>query len=365
MPPIMGAGAFVMAEILGIPYLQIAVMAIIPAVLYYAVISINIYFEARRLDLQAMPADQIPRLGSMKKELVCFAVPLITLVTFLGLLYTPRHSGFWAIAACILVFLPVRLLWDRDGTIGSRSKDAMKSIVNGCVEGARTLAVIGVLVAVSQIIVAILGLTGVGVKASELIFSLLQANLFVGFLMAAVICLILGLGLPTVPSYIITAAVVGPALQKLGIEPIVAHMFCFYYACMSGLTPPVAGTSFVAAGLAGAGVWKTSWESLRLAMAGFLVPFIFAFHPEILGLGTPMQVVWATVFGLIGCTFFAAAFSRFWIVSFNFWQQALMVVAGVLAFIPTAMTQLLGLLLGVVVMGISWLWRAKPRKAMA
>ena len=225
-------------------------------------------------------------------------------------------------------------------------------MVEGCRDGAGTAATIGVLVAGSQIMVAVMGLTGVGLKFSELIFSAAGGSVFLGFVIAAVISLILGTGLPTVPSYIITVAVVGPALEKMGVQPIIIHMFSFYYACMSGLTPPVAGTSFVAAGIARAAVWPTSWESCRLAMAGFLVPFLFAFHPELFGVGPIVDIGLAVIFGVFGCVLLAAAMSRHWIYPLAWWQQVLLAAAGMLAMTPGIVTDLIGAALAVVTLAV-------------
>jgi TRAP transporter 4TM/12TM fusion protein len=341
-PPIMGAGAFVMAEILGMPYLTIAKMAAIPAVLFYAVIAATVYFEACKRDLRPVAGPDIPRLRDAGREIVILTVPVIALSYFLFRLYTPRYAGFWAIATCLVLYLGFRVLYDRDLPVRGRAKDGWRRIVDGCRDGAGTAATIGVLVAGSQIMVAVMGLTGIGLKFSDLIFSAAGGNVFVGLVIAAVISLILGTGLPTVPSYIITVAVVGPALEKMGLQPIVVHMFSFYYACMSGLTPPVAGTSFVAAGLAGAKVWSTSWESCRLAMAGFLVPFLFAFHPELFGIGAIHEIALAVITGVLGCGLLAAAFARHWIRPLTWWQQILITAAGILAMTPGLVTDLIG-----------------------
>lgn len=348
MPPIMGAGAFVMAEILGIPYLKIAKMAAIPAVLYYAVIAATVYFEACKRGLKPVAMREIPRFRDTGREIVVLAIPLAALSYFLFMLYTPRYAGFWAIATCLGVYFGFRLLYDRDLALGGRARDGWRHVVEGCRDGAGTAAVIGVLVAGSQIMVAVMGLTGIGLKFSELIFSAAGGNVFLGFVIAAIISLILGTGLPTVPSYIITVAVVGPALEKMGVQPIVIHMFSFYYACMSGLTPPVAGTSFVAAGLAKANVWATSWESCRLAMAGFLVPFLFAFHPQIFGIGSIVDIALAVVFGVFGCVLLAAALARHWIHPLVWWQQVLLTIAGMLAMTPGLVTDIVGAILAVV-----------------
>jgi TRAP transporter 4TM/12TM fusion protein len=352
MPPIMGAGAFVMAEILGIPYLKIAKMGAIPAVLYYAVIAATVYFEACKRGLKPVAMREIPRLRDTGREIVVLAIPLAALTYFLFMLYTPRYAGFWAIGTCLAVYFGFRLLYDRDLTLGGRAADGVRHVVEGCRDGAGTAAVIGVLVAGSQIMVAVMGLTGIGLKFSELIFSAAGGNVFLGFVIAAVISLILGTGLPTVPSYIITVAVVGPALEKMGVQPIIIHMFSFYYACMSGLTPPVAGTSFVAAGLAKAGVWSTSWESCRLAMAGFLVPFLFAFHPQIFGIGSIADIALAVVFGVFGCVLLAAAMARHWVYPLAWWQQILLAVAGMLAMTPGLVTDIIGAALAVITVAV-------------
>lgn len=365
MPPIMGAGAFVMAEILGIPYMKVAVMAIIPALMYYAIISATIYFEARKRNLVALDRAMLPRLSDMWRDMVVFIVPVIFLFILLLLAYTPRYAGFWAIAGCVTVFVVARLLIDRDGSLGSRARDAVRIVLDGSRQGAQTIATIGVMVAGSQIIVAVIGLTGVGVTASELIFTVAQGNVVLGFALAGVVNLLLGLSLPTVPSYIITVAVVGPALVKMGIDPVVVHMFSFFLACMSGLTPPVAATSFVAAQLAHAGVWKTSWCSCRIAIGGYLVPAIFAFHPQILGIGAPIDVAAATALGLVGCIVIAAGFTRYWLWPISIWQSAFAVVGGALFMVPGAAYQVAGGILSLIGLSASYASRSKTARAPA
>ena len=357
MPPIMGAGAFVMAEILGVPYMKIAIMAIIPAVMYYVVISATIYFEARKRNLGALEEDMIPRLKDVGRDIFIFLFPLIFLLVLLTLSYTPRYSGFAAVACCIGVYAIARLALDRDGDIGTRLKDVIVKVCEGCKQGAKTIAAIGVMIAGSQIIVAVMGLTGVGVKVSEVIFATSQGNIYLGVALAFVVNLLLGLSLPAVPSYLITVAVVGPALINMGIEPVVVHMFSFYLACMSGLTPPVAATSFVAAGLAGAGVWKTSWCSCRLALAGYFVPVIFVFHPEILGFGTPLEVAGATMFGVTGCILIAAGFTGYWLWPLKHWQSALIAIGGSAMMIPQPWAQMVGTAMAMIGIGTSYLSR--------
>jgi TRAP transporter 4TM/12TM fusion protein len=333
-PPIMGAGAFVMAEILGVPYLQIALMAIIPAMMYYGLISTTVYFEARKRGIEPLDRSQLPKLRDHLRELAIFVVPVGVLIFLLADAYTPRYSGFWAIATCVALFVGFTLVADRDvGLLGRLKRIAVK-LYDACLDGARTVVTIAVVVAAAQVVVAVVGLTGIGLKTSRMIFAVADQNLLAGFILAAVINLILGMGLPTVPAYIITVAVVGPALINLGADPIVVHFFCFFYACLSGLTPPVATISFVAAGIAQSSVWTTSFHACRLAIAGYLVPMIFAFHPEILGMGEPMAIVGHTLFGLLGCALTAAGLTGFWVFNLVHWQRACLIVAGPLTMVP-------------------------------
>lgn len=344
-PPIMGAGAFVMAEILGIPYLQIVVMGIIPAMMYYGLISTTVYFEARKRRIAPLDSSQMPKLREHLRELAIFLVPVGVLIVLLMQAYTPRYSGFWAIASCVALFVGFTLVADRDVGLPGRLKRIAVKLYDACIDGARTLITIAVVVAAAQIVVAVVGLTGIGLKTSQIIFAVADQHLLAGFLLAALICLILGMGLPTVPAYIITVAVVGPALINLGADPIVVHFFCFFYACLSGLTPPVATISFVAAGIARSSVWATSFHACRLAIAGYLVPMIFAFHPEILGIGEPLAIFGHTVFGLLGCTLTAAGLTGFWIFNLVHWQRACLIMAGPLTMVPDIAATTAGLAL--------------------
>lgn len=274
MPPIMGAGAFIMAELTQTPYLKIAFAALLPAVLYFFTVWIGVHFFAMRDGLHGLEAKEIPSWRETLGASSFFIIPFAVLIFFLLRLYTPQYAAFWATLSTLpLAF--VTLDWKYDRTFLTKIKGAVQ-------EGASQVAMIASICACAQIIIAILSYTGLGVKISILIVDLGRGSLFFTLVLTMVTCIILGMEVPTTAAYIMAAVVAAPVLIKLGIHPLAAHFFIFYYAILSAITPPVCGAVFIASGMAGADWMQTASYSLRLSYAAFLLPFVFIYDNSIL-----------------------------------------------------------------------------------
>jgi len=357
-PPVMGVGAFIMAEILGIPYLKIAQMAAIPAVLYYVGMGMVVYFEAKKRNLGRLSASDIPRWKSYWRELLLLLVPVIVLVYLIIMMFSPRYAGFWAVAINVAIFfvlaIPIGRGFSLEKVLGS-VKSSGSDVVAGMVEGGGTVATIGVLVAGAQIMVGTLGITGLPLKLSQLVTSYGITSLLPLLIAAMVIACFLGGPLPTVPSYLITAAVVVPLFAKFGLLPVLIHLFIFYFACFSGLTPPVFGPVYSSAVFAEAGLWETAWESLKCAFIGFLVPFVFVYNPEMLGmegLGRALEVL---VISSVGTLLAASAIVGYWDRPLKWFERLFMAAAGLMFIVPETESRIAGAAIGLIMIIMFWL----------
>ena len=354
-PPVMGVGAFIMAEILGIPYLQIALMAAIPAVLYYVGMMMVVRFEAKKRNLGRLSGGDIPRWRTYWRELLLLLVPVVILVYLIVMMFSPRYAGFWAVVINVAIFFALAIPIGRGFSVkavAGNFKRSSSDIVAGMVEGGGTVATIGVLVAGAQIMVGTLGVTGLPLKLSQLVTSFGITSLFPLLIAAMIVGCVLGGPLPTVPTYLITAAVTIPLFTPLGLPPVLIHLFIFYFACFSGLTPPVFGPVYATAAFAEAGLWETAWESLKCAFIGFLVPFVFVYNPEMLGmegLGRAFEVL---VISSAGTLLVASAIVGYWNRSLAWYERLPMAAAGVMFIIPETETRIAGAAIGLLMIAV-------------
>jgi TRAP transporter 4TM/12TM fusion protein len=354
MPPVMGAGAFVLAEIVGVSYLDICKAAAIPAVLYFFSIFVMIDLEAAKTGLKGLPRSQLPRLGPLLKKDFLFIIPIFTLLFFLiGLKTTPTLAGFWATVITFVITLfrkSTRMGWKR----------ILDTLGDGAIKATQVAAVC----ACAGIIIGITALTGVGLKISGILIDLGGVSILLSLFLAMVISLILGMGLPTTASYIICAAIVAPSLIKLGLPPLGAHLFIFYFSCLSAITPPVAVAAYVAAGIARANPVQVGFTSVRLGIAAFIVPYMFVYGPALLLKDVLSSVLWAAFTAIIGIVALAAAMERWFLGQGTSWfQTGLLLAAALLLIKPGLTTDLIGFgLLGIVF--ISWAYGKKKREAL-
>jgi TRAP transporter 4TM/12TM fusion protein len=264
-----------MAELTQTPYLKIAVAALIPSLLYYFTCWVGIHFFAKRDGLRGLDAAELPAWRETLRASAFFLLPFGFLLTFLVLAYTPQYAAFWATLSTLpLAFLTTAWTWDGRAVLGK-----LKRAVE---EGGPQVAMIASICACAQIIIAILSHTGLGVKISTTVIDLSGGSLFLALLLTMVTCIILGMEVPTTAAYIMAVIVAAPALVQLGVHPLAAHLFVFYFAILSAITPPVCGAVYIAAGMAGADWMATARYSLRLSYAAFLLPFVFVYDHSML-----------------------------------------------------------------------------------
>ncbi|MBL8836948.1 MAG: TRAP transporter permease [Alphaproteobacteria bacterium] len=294
-PPVLGAGAFLMAEITGIPYAEIAYAAIIPCVLFYIACYAHVELHARLHGLSGLPRSELPALAGLLRKAYLFA-PLIVMVWLLVSGYSAFRAGTLAILSAIVVS------WlDRQNAVGpQRTLEALNMAARDSLQLVAVCAAAG-------IIVGIIALTGIGGRFAQLLLQLAGSNVLFAMIFTMVVALILGMGMPTTAAYAIGAAVLAPGLQRLGVAPLVAHMFIFYYAVVSSITPPVALASFAAAAIARADPWKTTFVSMKMGLAVFIVPFMFFYSTLLLGQGTVWQIAPVLATASIGVVLLACA----------------------------------------------------------
>ncbi|MFQ7583996.1 MAG: TRAP transporter permease, partial [[Clostridium] symbiosum] len=278
MPPVMGAAAFIMAETLGIKYSTLLVSAIIPAVIYYMGILLQIQMRAEKMGMQGTPKDQLPKVGEVMKEYGHLAIPLVFLI------YMLFFSGKTVIMAAFYTILFTIVV----AQLRPNTRMSLNDIIDAMVASAKSTVSVAIACAGVGIIVGVGSITGFARHMARTSLQIGGQSLMLPLLFTMVTCMILGMGLPSIPSYIITSTIAAPALVTLGIPPIAAHMFCFYFAMFANLTPPVALAAFAAAGIAGGSPMKTGWASVKLALAGFILPYMFVYNTELLLLDTPI-----------------------------------------------------------------------------
>lgn len=274
MPPVMGAAAFLLSEFIGVSYASVCVAAAIPAFLYYIFVFIVVDAEALKHDLRGVDKKDIPALLPVLKRSAKLIIPVLVLIlSLLVFHFSPVRSAIYAMATVIILSL-----------LDKEDRFSFSKLSSAFVQAAQGSAQIASACAASGIVIGMLSLTGLGLKFSNLIFALGGTNLFLCLLFSMVIAIILGMGLPTTAAYIITATTIGPALINLGLPPLSAHLFLFYFAAISCITPPVAVASYAGAALAEASPGKVGWEAVRLGFVAFLIPFAFVLSPALIHL---------------------------------------------------------------------------------
>jgi TRAP transporter 4TM/12TM fusion protein len=395
MPPVMGAAAFVMAEFQGVSYAQVAIWAAIPAVLYYVSCFAAVHFEAKRQGLHGVPRSELPPLGKTLAErghlfipvfgilfvmysgysaplaaltgtLLCFPVawfgPVVLLVVPALILLPLAIPAFPAIIPSLfglpalveaLLFAGVVGLWMwavRDKII--ILKIELRPIIDALIDGARNTIPVALACASAGIIIGIVILTGLGINFTQWVVGLAQNMLVLALLLTMVAGIILGMGMPTTPAYIIMVSLLVPAIIKLGVIKPAAHMFAFYFAILSAITPPVALAVYTASGLAKSNLWKTGWAAVKVGAAGFIVPFMFVYEPALLTIGEWHVVVWRTIVSCIGIMMLAAGLHGYLMRPMPYWQRGIAIVAALMLVAPTFATDIIGFVLTAVILAV-------------
>ncbi|MDR2111964.1 MAG: TRAP transporter permease, partial [Candidatus Accumulibacter sp.] len=272
LPPVMGAAAFIMAEILGVSYSVIIIHAAIPALLYYLGVMIQVHLRAGKMGLIGLPREQLPKVVDVLKDKGHLLIPIVVLLYLLLFSGTTViYSAMWTIIATIVI-----------SSLRKNTRMSFKDVCDAFTDGAKQTVSVAMACACVGIIIGVTSKTGFGLNMANTIITMGHESLLFTLFFSMVTCMILGMGVPSIPAYIITAAIAAPALAKLGIPEMAAHLFAFYYAMFANLTPPVALAAFAAAGISGGDFMKTGFASVKLALAGFIVPFMFVYSPQLM-----------------------------------------------------------------------------------
>lgn len=365
-PPIMGAAAFLMIEFLNLPYTTIILAAVIPAFMHFLGVFAQVHFEAKRDGLRGLSPEEMPDMKAAFARDWPTVIPLIGLIYMLFAGYTPYLAAFTGITLCFVV-----------GLLNPKRRMKPIEIFEGLRDGAKYALAVGVASATVGIVVGVVTLTGVGFKISFIVtssandFALAVATwlpawimtvktltLLFTLILTAVVCIVMGCGIPTTATYIIMVTVSAPALGLLGVEPIVAHFFVFYYGVLADITPPVAIAAYAAAGMAGADPFKTGNTAFRLALGKALVPFVFVFSPSMLLVTKGFswnEMILATGGCILGIVLLSATFSNYFLTNTRLWERTLLAVSSILLIAPEIWSSLIGLALVVPVVASQWL----------
>jgi TRAP transporter 4TM/12TM fusion protein len=357
MPPVMGAGAFVMAEFLAVPYAQVALWALIPAILYYVAVFFAVHFEARRYGLHGVPKADLPRFGRVMLDRGHLFIPILIILVGLVLGYSAPLCALVATLLC----LPVALL--RKTT---RAGITWRSALDALIGGAKASLTVAVACAAAGIVIGAVTITGVSIGFTQFVVGLAQETLILALVLTALASLVLGLGLPTTPAYIVTVALLVPALMKLGAPAPAAHMFSFYFAILSAITPPVALAVFAAAALAKTDQWSAGWAAMRVAAVAYFVPFMFVFEPALLmlnGWAEWEKTALATASAVAGCILLAGGTHGYLLAAARMWERVLLVAAGILLIVPELYSSIAGVVLFAIVAASQWPRRSRTGDA--
>lgn len=365
LPPVMGASAFIMAETTGISYGTIALAALLPALLYFLGVIMQVHFRAGRDNLKGIPKPDLPRVKEVFKEGGHLIIPLIALVFFLGSGVSVAQSAFYTIVLTVIV-----------AAFKKNTRMNLKDILFALEDGARQSLSTVIACGVVGIIIGVVNLTSFGATLTGAITEIGQGSLLLTLMLTMIASIILGMGLPSIPAYIITATMVAPVLADFGVPILVAHMFVFYFGIFANITPPVALAAFAAAGLSGGNAMKTGFASVKLALAGFIVPYIFVYQPALLLIGTDNIAMNATEFpfasvpdiimvavsSIMGVIALGAAIEGYSSTKLSVWMRLLMTAGAVLLLIPETYTDIIGLVLTSVLFILNFMQAKKEIK---
>ncbi len=343
MPPVMGAAAFLMAEFVGVPYIEVVKAAVIPALLYYIGVWLGVHYEAKKYGLKGTPRDQLPKFGKLFMEKGHLILPLAIIVYLLVSGYTPMRAALWAIALTLIC-----------SCLRKSTRITFKDVVRGLIEGSK--GVLGVLIACATagVIIGVVTKTGVGLKLATALLDLAGGNLLPAMFFTMITSLLLGMGVPTTANYVITSTIAAPALVQMGVPVLAGHMFAFYFGIVADVTPPVALAAYAGAGISGADPMKTGVAAAKLAIAAFIVPYIFVLSPELLMIdATPFTITFACTTAIIGMWGVSIAMIGFCQSKLNVLQRLLFFIGGLNMIIPGAVTDAIG----VVILAAAFFWQ--------
>jgi len=356
MPPVMGAAAFVMAEFLVVPYAQVALWAVVPALMYYLAVFFAVHFEAKRHKLAGVPRSELPRFGHVMLVRGHLFVPILIVLFGLILGYS---APLCALAGALSCF-PVAL-----ARATTRARITWQSLLDALQDGAKNTLSVAMACACAGIVIGCVTITGLGITFTQIVLALAQNSLVLALMLTAIAGIVLGMGMPTTPAYIVMVALLVPAIIKLGAVTPAAHMFAFYFAILSAITPPVALAVFAAAGLARAPIWPTGLEAMRAAAPAYIVPFMFIYEPSLLLIGDWSTILLAVPTAIIGVICLASGLHGWLVGPAPPWQRVLLIASALCLIKPGLETDLAGFgLLGVVALIQVFVGRRRPPAPM-
>lgn len=347
MPPLMGAAAFIMMEYLGVPYTDIMAAAVIPAILYFAGIFIGTHFEAKRLGISGMPKEQLPIFKQLIIKNGYMLLPLIIIIGTILVGFTPQRAALYGILSAFLVSL-----------VRKDTRMSLRATIRVLEEGARVALPVIAAVATAGIIAGVVSMTGLGSKFAAGIIALANGYLILALIFTMIACIVLGMGLPTTANYVVTATIAAPALiNDFGVAPIAAHMFVFYFGIVADITPPVCLAAYAGAGIARANPFKTGVTAVKLAIAAFIIPYIFVFNPILVGVdATFIGIAVAILTALIGMAGVSSGLIGYFVSHSRWWERLILIVGGLCLIDPDMITNIVGILL------ITAIWAVQRRK---
>ncbi len=332
MPPVMGAAAFLMTEFVGVPYIEIVKAALIPAFLYFIGVWLGVHFEAKRNNLKGIPRDQLPKFFNILKERGHLSIPLIVIVWLLVDGYSPMRAALVAIFMSIIV-----------ASIKKSTRMTPAAIVKGLENGARN--VLGVLVACAAagIVIGVVTKTGVGLKLASALLDLTSGMLLPSMFLTMVTAIILGMGVPTTANYVITSTIAAPALIQMGVPILAAHMFVFYFGIIADVTPPVALAAYAGAGISGGNALKTGVNASKLAIAAFIIPYMFVMSPELLLVdGLTLSLILSLITAIIGMVALSSSLIGYLVAPLKTFERVVLGCGGLMLIKPGVETDIMG-----------------------
>lgn len=351
MPPIMGAAAFIMAGFLGVPYTTIVLAGIIPALFYYIALVWAIDTESKKKGLKGVSKDSIPLIREVLKERGALLLPIIVVIVALLIGKTAIFAGFSGIISAILASY---LTKDKSTRV------TFKKFFEALIDGAKGSIQVALACASVGIVIATVGMTGVGSMLAYNVIDIAGGHLIVILIMVMITCIVLSFGLPSTALYIVVAVTVAPSLVQAGVEPLAAHFFVFYFGAMSNVTPPVALAAYTGAGIANADPVKTSWTALRLALPGFIIPFLLVYNPELL-LNNPTgninigELIVTIVISLVGIYALVVGMGNYLLVKLNIIERILFIAFAIMLIFPEMITSIIGIIGVILLIGMHYI----------
>ncbi len=341
MPPVMGAGAFILAEMLGTSYSSVALAALLPAVLFFLACGLQVHFEAGRIGLKGLPRNQLPELGPTFRRGLVYLIPISILIWALCIRqYSANYSAVYAIVSLVIVATLLKKKGERMN---------LKTFFASLETAGKDMPTVAMACATAGIMIGVLLRTGLTLKFTSLLIQLAGDSTFLLLVLTMICCIFLGMGLPTTAAFIITATLCAPALIEMGIPAMCAYMFVFYYASLSAITPPVALAAYAAAGISKASPMKTGFVATRLGISGFLIPFFFCYNPSLLLQGEVIEIVRAAITSVMGITCLAAGLEGYIFTNLRSYERiALIIVSGCLV-AASIQTDIIGIALALIV----------------